>query len=73
VITGNIFSMPEVAGEAACLVNPLDVNDIRNGILKILNDENYRSSLVVNGFKNTERFSTNEIVRKYTKLYSLLF
>jgi len=73
VITGNIFSMPEVAGEAACLVNPLDVNDIRNGILKILNDENYRSSLVVNGFKNTERFSTNEIVIKYTKLYSLLF
>lgn len=28
VITSNILSMPEVAGEAACLVNPFDIENI---------------------------------------------
>ena len=42
VITSNIYSMPEVAGGAACIVNPYSCEDIRNGVEKIveLNLEN---------------------------------
>ena len=36
VITSNILSMPEVAGEAACLVNPFDIENIN--FLRIIND-----------------------------------
>lgn len=38
VLTSNISSMPEVAGEAAVLVNPLEVDSITKGIEKILKE-----------------------------------
>jgi len=38
VVTSTVCSMPEVADDAACLVDPLDVASIREGILKIIND-----------------------------------
>lgn len=69
VITSTLFSMPEVAGNAACLVNPYKVEDIRKGILKIINDENYRESLIINGYKNTQRFNPETIANEYLKLY----
>jgi glycosyltransferase involved in cell wall biosynthesis len=38
VVTANTSSMPEVAGNAAELVDPLSVESIRNGLLTILNE-----------------------------------
>ena len=38
VLTSNISSMPEVAGNAAELIDPEDVNDIRKGLEIILNE-----------------------------------
>lgn len=38
VVTANLSSMPEVAGNAAELVDPLSVEDIRRGITTILNE-----------------------------------
>jgi len=38
VLTSNISSMPEVAGNAAHLINPEDVDDIRKGLETILNE-----------------------------------
>ncbi len=39
VLTANISSMPEVAGDAACLVDPYQVQEIRKGIKKIISDD----------------------------------
>jgi glycosyltransferase involved in cell wall biosynthesis len=69
VITGNVFSMPEVAGKAACLVDPHNVLEIRNGILRIINDKKYRERLVLNGFINVKRFETSVVAEKYAKIY----
>jgi glycosyltransferase involved in cell wall biosynthesis len=69
VITGNILSMPEVAGDAACLVDPFDVESIRTGILKVIRDPVYREELIQFGFKNVERFKPQKIVEEYVKLY----
>jgi glycosyltransferase involved in cell wall biosynthesis len=69
VITGNILSMPEVAGNAACLVDPFDVNEIRNGILRVMADEDYRNTLVANGFVNAQRFRPDRIAPQYLELY----
>lgn len=72
VITSSISSMPEVAGNAACLVNPFDVEDIRNGILKIIHDKNYREQLLDNGRHNRKRFDETVIAGAYYKLYQLI-
>ncbi len=69
VITANVFSMPEVAGNAAMMVNPTDVEAIRNGFLKIINDDLYRESLVQKGFENVKRFQPDKIAQDYFQLY----
>ena len=73
VITSNLLSMPEVADNAACIVDPFNVSDIREGILKIIDDENFRINLVENGFKNAIRFHPKEIARQYFEIYEELY
>ncbi len=69
VITSNISSMPEVAGDAACLVDPHSTESIRAGIQRILGDEEYRESLVQKGFVNARRFDPDIIARQYYQIY----
>ena len=69
VVTSNAWSMPEVAGDAACLVDPLDVQSIRNGVLRVISDAGYRESLVSQGFKNVIRFSASVIAEEHAALY----
>ena len=69
VITSSIASMPEIAGEGACLVNPYNDIEIRNTILKIVNDTTYRDHLISNGLENCKRFQVNKIAEEYIQLY----
>ncbi|AEW03003.1 hypothetical protein A4D02_03140 [Niastella koreensis] len=69
VVTANILSMPEVAADAACLVDPYDVSAIRQGILKVINDDIYRDTLVQKGFDNIRRFDPALIADEYLALY----
>lgn len=57
VITSNITSMPEVSGDAALLVDPFSVDDIKNALLKLAKDENYRLSLIEKGKIRRQNFS----------------
>lgn len=70
VLTSNISSMPEVAGNAACLVDPFDVQSIRNGLLKIIHDDIYRAQLIINGQQNKLRFNEKNIADAYHSLYT---
>ncbi len=72
VVTSNTSSMPEVAGNAACLVDPFDVTSIRAGIKKIINDEDYRCELVNRGYENVKRFDAKRIAEQYLSLYQTL-
>lgn len=69
VITSNISSMPEVANDAACLVNPLDVADIKKGILTLIHDKQYRNQLIQNGRVNKQRFNADVIANCYFAIY----
>jgi len=69
VLTSNISSMPDVAGGAACLVDPFDPASIRSGLLKIIQDAPYRQRLVENGFKNRQRFDPDRIADLHAQLY----
>ena len=70
VITSALWSMPEVAGDAACLVDPFDVHEIKRGILKIISDEGYRNSLIASGYVNVQRFKPSTIANQYAQLYN---
>lgn len=72
VLTSNILSMPEVAGDAACLVDPYDTASIRRGIEKIIGDDAYRNDLVQKGFHNATRFHGQVIAEQYLELYRRL-
>lgn len=71
IITSNISSMPEVAGEGAIFVDPYDVEDIVRGIER-LQVTNYRLQLINKGFENLKRFSwqktSNETIKVYQKI-----
>jgi glycosyltransferase involved in cell wall biosynthesis len=69
VVTSTACSMPEVAGDAACLVDPFDVAGIRDGILKIINDPVYRNELIRRGFENVKRFRADRIAAQYAEIY----
>lgn len=69
LITAKVSPMREVAGEGACLVDPLDVSQIREGILKIIDDADYRDQLVARGLCNVARFSPRGISSQYLDLY----
>ena len=72
VVTSCISSMPEVAGEAACLVDPFDAASIRAGIVKVIEDSTYRQTLIQLGFQNVRRFQVTQVAEKYAKLYRAL-
>lgn len=57
VITSNVTSMPEVAGDAALLVNPFSIEDIANALGKIDSDSDLRDSIIQKGLKRSEEFT----------------
>ena len=69
VVASNVSPMREVAGDGACLVNPFDVSEIRAGILRVIEDPNYRETVVAHGFQNVRRYSAGSIAAEYLGLY----
>lgn len=72
VVTSNIMSMPEVAGDAACFVDPFNVQSIRVGILRVIQNTEYRQTLIQNGLKNVKRFRPQTVAMQYFELYKEL-
>lgn len=57
LICANTSSLPEVAGDAALLIDPTDVADLAQAMLRLLTDAALRAELVARGRRNRERFS----------------
>jgi glycosyltransferase involved in cell wall biosynthesis len=69
VITSNITAMPDTAGEGAFLVDPYDVESIRNGLKKMIEDDSYRAELIRKGLENLKRFDPERVAGMYMELY----
>lgn len=69
VITSNLSPMKEVAGGAACLVDPMDIDSIRTGLRKVIEDNLYRELLVTRGAENVRQYELEHIAGKYQSLY----
>ncbi|MCR4405447.1 MAG: glycosyltransferase family 4 protein [Anaerolineae bacterium] len=57
VVCSNASSLPEVAGDAALLVDPLDVKAWGVALERALTDEELRSELISRGYAQVRRFS----------------
>ncbi|HSI91610.1 MAG TPA: glycosyltransferase family 1 protein, partial [Adhaeribacter sp.] len=57
VITSNVSSMPEVAGDSALLVDPFCIPEIASAMKKLADDPALRKTLVYLGRTNLKRFS----------------
>lgn len=69
ILTSNIEPMNMIAGGGACLIDPLNVDSIRDGLKLIIDNKNYRNMIITEGLKNASRFSRSQIVKKYLKIY----
>lgn len=57
VLTSNTSSMPEVAGKAGVLVDPVDVRSIRDGLQNLATDDRLYTRLAENARPNSARFA----------------
>ncbi len=72
VIAGNNSSMPEVGADAACYVDAFSIENIREGMVKILSQKAYRDALIANGKVNRVRFANEHIALQYAEVYNKL-
>jgi glycosyltransferase involved in cell wall biosynthesis len=57
IITSNVTSMPEIAGDAALFINPLEVNEIKNAMLQLFKKPELRADLISKGNSQKQKFS----------------
>jgi len=70
VITSNVSSLPEVAGDAARLVSPHNVEEIVDEVLRIAYDPILRQRLVDKGLCRAEMFSWNVVAADIAGIYA---
>jgi len=64
VVCSNASSLPEVAGDAALLVDPLDVGGLAAALARVLGDEELRAELIQRGFEQAKGFSWERCARE---------
>jgi glycosyltransferase involved in cell wall biosynthesis len=69
VITSNTSSLPEVAGNAALLVNPENVFEIQRALQKALLDPALRGRMKERGYQQAQRFSWTNSVERILAIY----
>ncbi len=57
VLTSNVSSIPEVAGNAALLVDPMSVSDMRAALDKLAREPNTRAELGARGLERSRKFT----------------
>jgi glycosyltransferase involved in cell wall biosynthesis len=73
VITSNTASIPEVAGNAAIMVNPYDTMALAKAIRELDADSDLRNHLVGLGRENAKRFSPDIINQNLLQVYEKCF
>lgn len=69
VVVSNTASLPEVAGDAGIYINPFDIEDIAEGIYKVLTNEELQNDLSYKGIKRAKLFTWENTAREtYTVL-----
>jgi glycosyltransferase involved in cell wall biosynthesis len=70
VVTSNVSSLPEVAGDAALLVDPLDVAALTESLRRLLTDETLRADLITRGRGRAASFTWERAARQLLGVYT---
>lgn len=68
VVCANAASLPEVVGDAAELVDPMEVDSIAEGMLRVLTDESHRADLVQKGYIQAKKFNWEDSANKLMQI-----
>jgi glycosyltransferase involved in cell wall biosynthesis len=69
VITSNTSSMPEVAGNAAFIIDPFKPEEITEAIVKLVNNEELRAKLIDKGLEQAAKFSWKAMAQSVLEIY----
>ncbi len=73
VITSNTSSMPEIAGDAALIVDPHKSEEIKNAIQTILANETLKNELCEKGMERAKKFTWKNMAEQYLELYEEVY
>ena len=71
-IVSHASSLPEVCGNAACYVNPLEASSIGKGMERALTEESLRTALISKGLKRAGEFSWEKCARAHLAVFEEL-
>jgi glycosyltransferase involved in cell wall biosynthesis len=69
IVTATTCAPPEVAGDAACLVDPLEVEQIATGIRTMLNDAHLRETKIRRGLARVAHYSWERCAQEVLALF----
>jgi glycosyltransferase involved in cell wall biosynthesis len=69
VITSNVTSLPEVAGDAAITLNPTDEQAIAQAVCNIHHNPTYRQSLIQKGLHRVKSFTWEKTAEQIAQVY----
>jgi glycosyltransferase involved in cell wall biosynthesis len=69
VITSNVSSLPEVAGDAAILVDPADVKAMSEAVLQLCNDSALHNKLTEKGLIRSHSFTWRNTAERVAEVY----
>ena len=72
VVTSNTSSLPEVAGDAAILVDPKDVISLAEAILRVVSDPNLRNELIIKGKAQAKLYSWERTAKETLNAYKTI-
>jgi glycosyltransferase involved in cell wall biosynthesis len=68
VVASRSTAIPEVVGDAGLLIDPLDVDDIRQGIERVLEDSALRAAMRQSGLARARLFSWETVAAKVNRV-----
>jgi glycosyltransferase involved in cell wall biosynthesis len=72
VICSNTSSIPEIVGNAGKYFNPLDIDDIKNAIERVIESESLKKDLISRGQNQLKKFSWDLCAKQTAKIYTNL-
>jgi glycosyltransferase involved in cell wall biosynthesis len=70
VVTSNVSSLPEVAGDAAVLINPHSVEELADSIKRIISNEDLREENIAKGLERARLFTWEKCAKETLEAFS---
>ena len=73
VVASNLTSIPEVAGNAALLVNATDIDELCLSMYRVLIDKKLRQRLIESGFERVKEFNWKKTAERTAETYRIAY